>query len=543
MPLPMNLSLPGVPEEFTFEAGQTTIVVGANGSGKTKMAVAFEKSLGESGHRISAQRKLSIDPSIDKVSESVARSSLRFGLTDPSYLGGGDTLRPSYRWGAEKPRFILDDAGALLQVLFAEQANTAVAAYNAAADGAPQITGTTLMRQLREIFTRVLPARDLQITADDIQVIARTADGDSEPYSAAGMSDGEKAVLYYIGQVLVAEPESVFILDEPEIHVHRSILSRLWDELEAARSDCAFLLITHDLDFAASRTGEKYVVREYSPESGWTVERVPEAAGFSEDLVTLILGSRKPILFVEGEIGSLDLAFYRACYPDWTILPRGSCENVIHAVVTLRRNSEFTRVTCAGLVDADAHDQADRSSLASNGISVLPVSEIENLLLRPEVSRVVLEMNFVHGQEADDKLQRLADAIFADASTEANVDDVVLRFCRRRIDRALKQVDLSDSRTTAALAQSYAQKTAELDIPSLAQGMREKIARAVEERDLASLLAIYDRKKPLLNLAGSHLSNLSLRAFEAWVTRAILGPSDDRLRLAVSSVLPDISTT
>jgi len=65
----------------------------------------------------------------------------------------------------------------------------------------------------------------------------------------------------------------------------------------------------------------------------------------------------------------------------------------------------------------------------------------------------------------------------------------------------------------------------------------------VAERDLAWLLAIYDRKKPLLNLAASHLSNLSLRPFEAWVTRAILSPSDDRLRVAVSSILPDISTT
>jgi hypothetical protein len=161
-----------------------------------------------------------------------------------------------------------------------------------------------------------------------------------------------------IGQTLVADHSSVFIMDEPEIHVHRSILGRLWDELEAARPDCAFLLITHDLEFAASRAGKKHVVRSYAPTTGWVIENVPEAAGFSEDLVPLILGSRKPILFVEGEQGSLDLAFYRACYPAWTVVPRGGCEGVIHSVVTMRRNAAFTRIQCAGWLTRTATTKA-----------------------------------------------------------------------------------------------------------------------------------------------------------------------------------------
>lgn len=36
----------------------------------------------------------------------------------------------------------------------------------------------------------------------------------------------------------------------------------------------------------------------------------------SEEIVTLILGSRRPILFVEGQENSLDQAVYRACYPE-----------------------------------------------------------------------------------------------------------------------------------------------------------------------------------------------------------------------------------
>jgi predicted ATP-dependent endonuclease of OLD family len=142
------------------------------------------------------------------------------------------------------------------------------------------------------------------------------------------MSDGERAIFYMIGQALVADESTVLIVDEPELHVHRSIMSKLWDELEAIRPDCAFVFITHDLEFAAVRPAQKFVIREYDPAPRWTIEDVPTATGFDEELTTMILGSRRPILFVEGDHNSLDMAIYRCCYPEWTVIPRASCTEV-----------------------------------------------------------------------------------------------------------------------------------------------------------------------------------------------------------------------
>jgi len=124
------------------------------------------------------------------------------------------------------------------------------------------------------------------------------------------MSDGERAIFYMIGQTLAAADSSLLVFDEPELHVHPSIMAKLWDELEAARQDCAFVFITHDLEFAASRVAQKYVIRDYEPSPRWTIEAVPENTGFDEEITTLILGSRRPILFVEGGENSLDLAIY-----------------------------------------------------------------------------------------------------------------------------------------------------------------------------------------------------------------------------------------
>lgn len=538
MPLPVSLSVQGDSVPIEFIAGSSTIVVGANGSGKTKLATEIEQQLGLTAHRISAQRMLALDPSIEKVSEEEARNRLRYGYPKPNDYGGPQVARQQQRWGQGAPRFILNDAGALLQVLFSEQANTAVSAYNSAADGAPVASSTTFMRQLRVIFNRVLPSRDLRITADNIQVETIGEGANGELYSLTEMSDGEKAVFYIIGQTLVADKDSVFVMDEPEIHIHRSILSRLWDELEAARSDCAFLLITHDLDFAASRAGKKYVARSFSKEGGWVIEDVPAANGFSEEVVTLILGSRRPVFFVEGDQGSFDLAFYRACYPTWTVIPRGSCESVIHSVVTMRNNSDLTRVRCAGLVDADGNDEQDRRSLAAQGIQMLPVSEIENLLLLPEIPRVVLEMNFLPPEEQEKRLAELKNDVFADASQAKNMTEVVLRHCRRRIDRMLKQVDLSGDKSIGDLAANYVEKAGALDVAAIASEFESNIRKAVDAGDLPALLALYDRKKPLLAIASSRLCHWKIDEFSAWITRAIQSPADDRLRQAMASVLP-----
>lgn len=534
----MDLQLPGASLSVQLRAGMSTIIVGANGSGKTRLAMECERQADSSAHRISAQRMLALDPSIEKISEQAARSHLRYGYPKPQDYGGIQQTRQVNRWGQAQPRFILNDAGSLVQVLFAEQANIGVAVNDAAEAGAPVLGRETVLRKLKAIFHRVLPTRRLVTTADDITVTAEDAMGvTSAPYSITQLSDGEKAVFYMIGQVLVADPGSVFIMDEPEIHVHRSILGRLWDELETARPDCAFLLITHDLEFAASRAGRKYVVRSYSPETGWIIEDVPEAEDFNEELVTLILGSRKPVLFVEGEQGSLDIAYYRACYPGWTVIPRGGCGSVIHSVATMRRNAAFTRITCAGLVDADARDTGDLTYLASVGVSVLPVAEIENLLLLPTVSRTILAKNDFTGAELEAKLAEVKAAVFADAKVPKNVNEVVLGYCRRRIDQMLKRIDFSAEKSVGDLATSYATQTGALDVTAIAAAIEKLIAEAIAADDLPALLAIYDRKKPLLAIA-ARLRTGSVNEFTAWVTRAIQSKEDDRLRIAIEAVLP-----
>lgn len=543
MPLPLDLQIPDANFSLKLSAGETTIIVGANGSGKTRLASWLEEQAGVNAHRVSAHRALTLNPSVVKVSESQSRFRLLSGIDTPSIEQYPEQDIPAYRlgnrWQSNSSTHLLNDFDALLQWLFAEQNNIAVRDLNDRYKGAIGEPVSTKYKQLTAMWERVLPTKRLIITADDIQVESADAINVAR-YSAAQMSDGERAIFYMIGHVLFAPP-GVIIFDEPELHVHRSVLGRLWDELEATRPECAFVLITHDLEFAATRTGRKLVVRSFLPPASWTVEEVPKDSGFDEQLTTLILGSRRPILFVEGEGGSLDLAIYRACYPDMTVVARGGCDQVIRSVRTMRANASLTRVTCAGLVDADSRTQADLASLAADNISVLPVSEVENLLLLPSVASAILDHDSHDEAEKAVRLSKLKAELFAEAAKPDIQTAIVVEHCRRRIDRALKIVSFEDVKDEAELGVQLTTRIATIDVTAFAEEVRDAISKASADDDLEALLRVYDRKKHIINTAARCLRGGHKDVFISWIMRAIKDPKRPELRDAIKSVVPSIT--
>lgn len=77
------------------------------------------------------------------------------------------------------------------------------------------------------------------------------------------MSDGERVGLYLMAQSLCVPSDKTIIIDEPEIHLHRSIMNRLWEAIEAEREDCFFIYITHDTQFASNhKNSKKYGPRD-----------------------------------------------------------------------------------------------------------------------------------------------------------------------------------------------------------------------------------------------------------------------------------------
>ena len=528
--------------ELTLKAGKTTIIIGANGSGKTRLAVYLEEQLGEKAHRIAAHRALSLNPNIEKISEAKAKQGLFYG--NPEWAKD-ISQRKSARWNNKSSTYLLNDFDCLLQYLFAQQNNLAVENHQKSKRGEEITNSETKLDILQEVWERLLPTKKLRITADDIRVSSIGIE--SADYSASEMSDGERAVFYILGQVLSANEDSILIFDEPELHIHKSIISNLWDEIEKLRPDCSFLMITHDIEFAATRVAKKYVIRSYYSDPAWDISEIPDSE-LDEQTISLILGSRKPILFVEGEKTSLDMEIYRLCYPEWTVIPKGACKDVIQAVSSLRKLNEdmpILNIKCAGIVDRDTRDNSQIQKLEGEGIKVLLCSEIENIFSRSSVAYEILKIEDFTDDELTNKQEQFKTELLdyiQDKLSGDKLEKFVVKRIHRRIDTYLKNIDLSDTQNSNDMKDKLISELSALTnskINEWISEMKNEIQKCIDHQDIDGLLEIYE-DKGLLAKTASILRDARKSDFENWLMRKLKVPNN-RLLQAIKSVLPELS--
>ena len=109
--MPTEFSIPSADEDIRFlvSRGSTITFCGANGSGKTRLAVHIEQQLGLAAHRISAHRALSLNPRVAKIPESEALSGLRTGVKESNRRTNPLRDRRGGRWGEQEATGLLND--------------------------------------------------------------------------------------------------------------------------------------------------------------------------------------------------------------------------------------------------------------------------------------------------------------------------------------------------------------------------------------------------------------------------------------------------
>jgi ABC-type cobalamin/Fe3+-siderophores transport system ATPase subunit len=263
--LPAPKDFPSENSTVTLDVQGSLVVVGANGSGKTRSGSWIETN--DNGndpvhkvHRISAQKSLSMPPSATSIDVDYALQSLIHGISTNNIQKTDIHSHTRYylRWSQNPVTGLLNDFQQLLTYLFSEF-NDTNAIYVQEVESLPQRRITppeTKLRATQRVWEKMLPHRRLQVGGGKVETLVPNsleAEESERKYNASEMSDGERVVFYFIGQALSAPENGIVVIDEPEIHLHRSIQTRLWDAIETERSDCLFVYLTHDLDFAASR--------------------------------------------------------------------------------------------------------------------------------------------------------------------------------------------------------------------------------------------------------------------------------------------------
>lgn len=362
-----------------------TVVVGANGSGKTTLACQLQEILPkDSGIVIGAQRVLLIP----KISAIPPRSDTQkmykaFDHEIPNYKhtfnceNVNHVLNYSQSLGKEFTYLLAELSAEKTQqlYLFNKKIQSGEASVCEAARGLRII--------LEELFAEwKLLFPDIKLTADEPGQIKVERLGSSS-YEGNSLSDGEKAAFYLIGRVLLAPQDSMIIIDEPELHFHKSIVSALWDRLELKRPDCTFFYFTHDIDFAVSRDAKKLWIKNFEYPNKWDFKEIEDNV-IPEELYLKILGSQRKVLFCEGTKASWDFQLFNSLFPEYLVEPVGSC-NKVRAYTDAFNSSGIANVKCVGIIDKDLLEQEEISELERQNVFVLGVAEIENVFLLKEL--------------------------------------------------------------------------------------------------------------------------------------------------------------
>ena len=182
-------------------------------------------------------------------------------------------------------------------------------------------------------------------------------------------------------------------------------MNRLWKALEQERADCLFIYITHDVDFAAAHGKvDKYWVKDYKGGNVWTIEKIIDE-NLPEQLLLEILGSRKNVLFIEGEKSSYDFQLYSQLYQNYFIVPSGSCSQVISRTKAFRNSTMLHDCKVYGLIDRDYRSEHEIQALREDGVFTLDVAEVENLFLVEELIRLMAKQFGEDESEAFDEVK------------------------------------------------------------------------------------------------------------------------------------------
>ncbi len=371
-----------------LQSGQSLFVLGANGTGKSSLLQRFlAHTGGANARRISASRQtwfqsstLEFTPSQKQSYEQQAQNWDRQvnsrWMEQNAHMRSGLTL------------YDLIDAENVdaRKIAAAMRCGDFEEARNLAAQAAP-------LSKINELLA--LSNISVEIFVEGGDRLSATKNG-SEPYGAAELSDGERNALLIAADVLTAKPDTLLIIDEPERHLHRSIISPLLTQLFRFRDDCAFVVGTHDLMLPVDNPDARVLLVRSCVYSGshaasWDVDLVPANADIDDVIKRDIVGARRKIVFVEGEDSSLDKPLYSLIFPGVSVLPKGPSREVEQAVLGVRSSAPLHWVQAWGIIDNDGRDAVVIDELSKSGVFALPYYSVESIYYHPSLVAIVAE--------------------------------------------------------------------------------------------------------------------------------------------------------
>lgn len=523
----------GAALEINLETSDVLFILGANGTGKSSLMHRFYGQHNSVAQRISAHRQTWLQ------SNDLALSPMARRNTGQNIRSTDTNAQARYREEYSDQRSSI----ALYDLVEAENVRARSIA------GAVDADDITLAKQLsqRDAPIKTINALlrlsnipiEIWVEANE-QVRARKDGG--EPYGVAELSDGERNALLIAATVLTAPEGSLFLIDEPERHLHRSIISPLLTALFAERADCAFVVSTHDLLLPLDNPDARsLLVRscQYQGQSvqSWDADILSSDASIDDNLKEDIIGARRRILFVEGVESSLDRPLYGLVFPDVSVVAKDNCRDVEQAVRGIRGAHELHWLSAWGIVDGDGRPTEERNKLREEGIFALPFYSVEAVYYHPEVMRLVATRSA--GLTGDDPSAKLDKAV-AGALGGLTATHVA-HLATRAAEKSVRASIFSVLPTRQSVGEG-SPVSITVDVAGALVAEEQRLTNAISSGDILQILSVYPvRESPMLGILAAKLGFRGRSDYEKAV-RKLLIDEPTALEL-VQNFFEDLPTT
>lgn len=481
----------GKPVENTTYSN-SVIFIGANGAGKSRLGAWIEQKKTSEVHRIGAQRNLNFDAHIPLKSYQESEELVMYDNST-----SGNRQSKIFKFGSpEDDRYVthvFNDFNNVLSALIAKTGNEdrdyVERCKKAESDGVekPSVPVSDIDK-LMKIWHDIFPQRELKY--DDYSFYAvDPLLPDSKEYSATKMSDGERAALYFIAQILCVPNNKIILVDEPELHLHKSLMNRLWTALERYRQDCLFIYITHDTQFASMHlSSDKYWVKSYAGNDRWDIQKI-EQQDLPEDLLLDLLGNRKNVLFVEGEKGSYDSQIYPLLYPAYYVIPCGSCTQVIARTKAFNNTGMLHHYSVYGIIDRDYRSDHEINAYKKDHIFTINVAEVENLFITEEV---IKQTATVLGRDADQCFQKISNYVINERFKK-QLNSQVCEAVVAEIKYRLSAIDI-DKKNDEKARESLDTALNNISYDDIKREMESRFSQVAETGNYAQVIRTFNKK-------------------------------------------------
>ena len=467
------------------------VLIGANGSGKTTFANSIRENLEQTdnGIVIPAQ-KILIFPTFDFV---------------PTYKSAYETYQDRQKvvlddkqtFNASKsddiPYTLTHQYGAELKVLVSALLGERIALrdeYCSTIQSGDIVDTSKFKSKLDEvidIWNNLIEHRELFCDNSGNLKIKYLKNSKIEEYPAYKMSDGEREIFYVVGRILLAKNASLIVVDEPELHLHKAILNKLWDSLEQKRSDCMFIYLTHDIDFASTRIAKKSWLKSYTSDvmEDWEVEPIIDNE-IPEPLLMKLLGSRKRVLFCEGRKNSLDRQIYEILFPEYTIAPVDSCGDVINYTRAFNKiNTKYAKAF--GIIDRDFRTDAQLDKLVTENVFSFNVAEIENLFLVEDFIK-----GFANYKKETCNIDKIKNDILDQLGL--NIQQQASSHVIQRINYIFKESHVKKGISEADVSKAFSDFISQIKINDWYNERLQELNSIISNKDYEKAIMVYNNK-------------------------------------------------